>query len=286
MDRRLTWLDVFTARPLTGNALAVVHDADGVDEATMLAFARETHLSETTFVQAATAEGASYRNRIWTTAREIPFAGHPSLGTAVAVALERGEREAEYVQQTRAGLQPVRVELRADGVARASMLQEPAAFGPELDPVEVLGAAGIAKGAAVPELPPQVVSCGVPQLVAPVRDAAALEQPAPNRHALRALLHAHDALTLYLASWDATSGRAQARALWAEGEEVGEDPATGSAAGPLMAYLHARTGATGLTIDQGVAMGRPSRLECAIDGERVRVAGEAVVVAQGTVRLA
>ena len=285
MDRRLTWLDVFTARPLTGNALAVVHDADGVDDATMLAFARETQLSETTFVQRATDDGATYRNRIWTMAREVPFAGHPSLGTAVAVALERGQHEAEYVQQTPAGLQPVRLALRDNGVARASMLQEPAAFGPELDPVDVLGAAGIAKSAAMPELPPQVVSGGVPQVIAPVRDDAALAQPAPNRHALRALLHAHDALTLYLASWDATSGTARARALWAEGDEVGEDPATGSAAGPLMAYLHARAGADAVTVDQGVEMGRPSRLECAVDGDRVRVAGDVVVVAQGTVRL-
>jgi trans-2,3-dihydro-3-hydroxyanthranilate isomerase len=240
VDRRLTWLDVFTALPLTGNALAVVHDADGVDDATMHAFARETRLSETTFVQTAEAEGASYRNRIWMTEGEIPFAGHPSLGTAVAVAIARGEREAEYVQQTRAGLQPIRVERRSDVLARASMLQELARFGPEVDPGEVLAAAGIARSAAVPELPPQVVWTGVPQLIAPVGDAAALAQPEPNRHALRALLHAHDALTLYLAAWDATTGTAQARSFFAEGDGVTEDPATGSAAGPLLAYLHAR----------------------------------------------
>ena len=88
----LTWLDVFTARPLTGNGLAVVHDADGVDDATMLAFARETRLSETTFVQSPTVDGCDYRNRIWMMRGELPFAGHPSLGTAVAVALARGER--------------------------------------------------------------------------------------------------------------------------------------------------------------------------------------------------
>ena len=73
----LTWLDVFTARPLTGNGLAVVHGADAVDDATMLAFARETRLSETSFVQTATDAGADYRNRIWMTTRELPFAGHP-----------------------------------------------------------------------------------------------------------------------------------------------------------------------------------------------------------------
>ena len=83
---RYTLLDVFTATPLEGNALAVVHDADELDDATMLAFARETRLTETTFVQRAHVAGADYRNRIWTVERELPFAGHPSLGTAVAVA--------------------------------------------------------------------------------------------------------------------------------------------------------------------------------------------------------
>ena len=134
MARRLTWLDVFTSRPLTGNGLAVVHHADGLDDATMLAFARETKLSETSFVQTATEPGADYRNRIWTIVSELPFAGHPSLGTAVAVAHARAEREAHYVQQTGAGLQAVDVELGSSGVARASMLQEPAVFGDEIDP--------------------------------------------------------------------------------------------------------------------------------------------------------
>ena len=101
-----------SSRPsaLTGNQLAVVHDADGVDDATMLAFARETRLSETTFVQTPTADGADYRNRICMMSGELDFAGHPSLGTAVAVALARGEGEASYVQQTPAGLQPIDVE--------------------------------------------------------------------------------------------------------------------------------------------------------------------------------
>ena len=84
MRHPVTWLDVFTDIPLAGNGLAVVHRADGVDDATMLAFARETRYSETTFVQTATEAGADYRNRIWTMPGEISFAGHPSLGTAVA----------------------------------------------------------------------------------------------------------------------------------------------------------------------------------------------------------
>jgi trans-2,3-dihydro-3-hydroxyanthranilate isomerase len=201
------------------------------------------------------------------------------------VALERGEREAEYVQQTGAGVQPVRVELRSDRAARASMLQEPASFGSELDTAEVLAAVGIAHGAAIPELPAQIVSTGVPQIIAPVRDAAALAAPAPNRHLLRSLLGAHGAVTLYLAAWDASTGRVDSRSYFPEDDGVTEDPATGSAAGPLMAYLHRRAGVDALTIHQGVAMGRPSRLDCSVEGDRVRVAGDVVVLAQGAVRL-
>jgi trans-2,3-dihydro-3-hydroxyanthranilate isomerase len=284
MERRLTWLDVFTATPLTGNGLAVVHDADGVGDATMQAFARETRLSETTFVQSPGRAGADYRNRIWMPEGELPFAGHPSLGTAVAVAHVRGAAEAEYVQETPAGLQPVRVALRGDGRAHASMLQEPPSFGPELDPAAVLRAAGLDAAVAEPALRPQVVATGVPQVVACLRERAALDAPAPDPGALRALLRAHDAVVLYLAWWDGAGG-AVARGFFPEGAGVVEDPATGSAAGPLMAYLHRRAGTTGLAIDQGLHMGRPSRLSCAVEGDRIRVAGDAVIVAEGVVRL-
>lgn len=281
----LTWLDVFTARRLTGNPLAVVHDADALDEATMLAFARETGLSETTFVQAPRADEADYRNRIFMTGGELPFAGHPSLGTAVAVAAARGEREARYVQETPSGLQAIEVTLGADGAsARAQMLLEVATFGPELDPAAALGVAGLGAGDADPDLPVQVVGTGVTHVIAPVRGAA-LERLAPDPLALRALLRAHGAVVLYLAAVD--GARARARSLFLDAGAVAEDPATGSAAGPLMANLHARTGATALAVEQGVEMGRPSRLGCAIDPEtgRVSLGGEAVVVATGTVRL-
>src|SRR6188508_1088684 len=86
MAHRISWLDVFAERPLAGNQLAVVDAADGVSDEAMLAFAQETGLSETTFVQSPRAEEVDYRNRIFTVESELPFAGHPSLGTAVAVA--------------------------------------------------------------------------------------------------------------------------------------------------------------------------------------------------------
>lgn len=278
-----TLLDVFTAEPLRGNALAVVHDADGLPDEAMLSIARETRLSETSFLQSPQQAGADYRNRIWTMDGEIAFAGHPSLGAAAAVARLRGEARATYVQETQPGLQPVDVEL--DGlVARVSMLQEPAVMGPELDPAAVLPLAGLDAADADPELPVQVVSTGVPQVIVPLRDGAALSRARPDYAAIGPLLVEHEAITLYLAVVDVEGGRADARSFMRTAE-MGEDPATGSAVGPLGAHVAARSGAPGLEVSQGVQMGRPSVLRVSVEGDRVRVGGDAVVLIEGTVHL-
>ena len=277
----LTWLDVFTDVPLAGNGLAVVHDADGVDDGTMLRFACETRLSETSFVQSSSA-GADYRNRIWTMDGEIAFAGHPSLGVAVAVARRRGEAVATFRQETGAGVQPVDVSLDGDA-ARASMVQEPAVFGPEVDTGRVTAAAGLSPHHLDPDLPPQVVSTGLPHVMAPV-SAEGLAAAAP-RPELRALLKELGCVVLYLAVPDLAAGAAQARGFMIVPEGVSEDPATGSAAGPLCAYLEQRAGVSRVVVDQGVEMGRPSVLEAEMEGDRVRVSGNVVVVAEGTVRL-
>lgn len=285
MRHPITWLDVFMAIPLTGNQLAVVHDADGIDDATMLAFARETRLSETTFVQTATKPGADYCNRIFTMPGEIRFAGHPSLGTAVAVARARGVQRATYVQQTLAGNQPVEVRLDGDA-ARASMLQEPPSFGTEAAAADVMGTAGLDEADAHPDLPAQVVSCGTAHLIAPLRDRAALERIAPDAVALRALLERlGEALVLYLVAIDPDNGTAHARGLFLGLDGVVEDPATGSAAGPLLAYLYERAGTRSLTVRQGDDMGRPSQIDCSWADDRPRVAGDVVVVADGHVSL-
>jgi trans-2,3-dihydro-3-hydroxyanthranilate isomerase len=287
-SHRYTLLDVFTATPLEGNALAVVHDADELDEPTMLALARETRLSETTFVQRAHVAGADYRNRIWTVERELPFAGHPSLGTAVAVArAEHGAssepRSARYVQQTGAGLQPIDVRLHDAHTAHASMLQEPAVYGQELPRWEIVKAIGLTPEHADRALPPQLVGSGLTQLIVPLRDFDALARARPDWAAVRALLSAHGATVLYAAVCDPTNERARARSFVSAA--VGEDPATGSAAGPLCAYLAKRAGTTALTIEQGIEMGRPSRLETAMEGERPRVGGDVVVVVDGALNL-
>jgi len=260
----------------------VVHDADGLDDATMLAFARETKLSETTFVQSGDAE-CDYRNRIWMLKGELPMAGHPSLGTAVAEARRRREGSATYVQRTPSGLQPVTVEL--DGRwARASMLQEPWDFLGEPDPGVVAAALGLGPGDLHPDLRPALVSTGGRQVLLPVRDAGALARALPDPAGVAAVIRDADAITIY--AFVADGERVEARAFFdSPGAIAEEDPATGSAAGTLMAYLHRHAGAAALTISQGVQMGRPSRLECSVEGDRVRVGGEVVILAEGTVHL-
>jgi trans-2,3-dihydro-3-hydroxyanthranilate isomerase len=280
--RRLTWLDVFCDGPLRGNQLAVVHDADGLGEDTMQAFARETKLSETSFIQISERDGADYRNRIFDPREELRFAGHPSLGAAVAVARAADAGEVTYTQETPAGLQPIDVSLDGDR-AEVSMLQEPAEFGPELDPAQVLAPVGLDAADADPQLPIQVVSTGVPQVLAPVREEA-LGRARPDYDAIEPLLDEHEAIVLYLFAPDASAGTAKARAF-CHTEDMGEDPATGSAAGPLMAYLNARAGLEQVAIDQGVEMGRPSRLDCSVEGDRVRVGGGVSILIEGTVRL-
>ncbi len=281
--RRYTLLDVFTSTRLQGNPLAVVHEADDLPDAVMHAFARETKLSESSYVQATDTAGADYRNRIWMTGGEIPFAGHPSLGVAAAVARARGEASVTYTQETGAGLQPIDVEV-AGGLTHASMLQEPAAFGPELDPAEVLAAAGLPPADAHPELPCQPVSTGLAHVLAPVRTAAALARARPDAERIAALLAPHGAVCLYLAAVDGAAGTAVARSFFGQADPP-EDPATGSAAGPLCAYLGERAGTVRLTIEQGTHMGRPSRLAAQLEGDRVRVGGDVVVVLDGTVFL-
>jgi trans-2,3-dihydro-3-hydroxyanthranilate isomerase len=291
VKRRISYLDVFSDRPLAGNGLAVVGEADGLSDRVMLAFAHETRLSETSFVQTANAPGADYRNRIWTPGEELPLAGHPSLGTAVAVARWRGTDEAGFVQQTGVGLQPVDVHREADGTSerwRAAMGQGETQLGPELERTEAMAAAGLEPGDAHPELPPQIVSTGLAHAIAPLADPGALARVSPDYDAIDALLAPHGAVVLYLAAWDEEGAEplpVRARAF-ARIAAIGEDPATGSAAGPLCAYLRERSVCEAIEVSQGSEMGRPSTLHAEIDAEgRARVSGSVVPVVDGTVEL-
>ena len=263
-----------------------MHRADPVDDATMLAFARETQLSETSFIQSPAAPDATYRNRIWTVGRELPLAGHPSLGAAVAEAALRGDRSAHYRQQTPAGVQAVDVELRGDGRGgRAELVCEPTGFRAEVERERVAAVCGLQAADLHPELCPQWVSTGVPQLIVPVVDRDALLRARTGEAApLAALIAEGDGIVVYLAVVG-EDGRGWARAFFAEGSDAIEDPATGSAVGPLCAYLHRYTGISSISIEQGAEIGRPSRLDARIDGDRVRVGGDCVIVMTGEATL-
>jgi trans-2,3-dihydro-3-hydroxyanthranilate isomerase len=283
VEHPVAFLDVFAERPLAGNGLAVVAEADGVGDEVMLAFARETRLSETTFVQSPGADGADYRNRILTPAGEVPFAGHPSLGTAVAVAGRRGEGEAAYVQETGTGLQPV--EVRSEGECwRASMLQGEPELGPELDRAGALSSAGLGPEDADPALPPRIASTGLVTAIVPVRDRPTLARVRPDFEAIGAFLRPLGTFMLYAVWCEPAAGRVAARGFAAEAD-VGEDPATGSSAGALCGYLAEHAGVERVTIAQGEDMGRPSVIEAEMEGPSARVGGTVIPLINGSVRL-
>jgi trans-2,3-dihydro-3-hydroxyanthranilate isomerase len=288
------WLDVFTERPLAGNGLAVVLDADGIDPGTMLAFANEVGLSETTFVQTPSDGDADYLNRIWTVSGEIPFAGHPSLGTAVAVALHSisggfgspastgPERSFRFRQQTGAGIQEVSADL-LEGGWTASVHQGEAVFSETFGREHVARALGLDAVRMDPELSCQIVSTGLPALLAPVADLEALAACSPDFDALRELDDS-PALNLYPFVYERGSRTVRARCFGADLSGI-EDPATGSAAGPLVAYLQDCLDISRITVEQGVEMGRPSRIEARIDAGRPLVSGGVKVLASGDLYL-
>ncbi|HWI23110.1 MAG TPA: PhzF family phenazine biosynthesis protein [Baekduia sp.] len=278
----MTWLDVFTSRPLTGNGLAVVHGADDLDAEQMLAFARETNLSETTFVQTASVAGADYRNRIFDGLTELRFAGHPSLGTAAAVAHRAGVDQATYVQETLAGQHSIDVEFSGP-VARTSMLQPEAALGETLDPGPALAALGLGVAAAHPDLPVMTGSTGIAHLLVPLRDDSSLGAIRPDAAAHRTLTDATGAFVVY--AFVADGDRVRARGFFRSHRGMTEDPATGSAAGPLAAYLSRFAGTDAVVIEQGDEMGRPSRIEAEVVHGGIRVGGDTVVVLDGELHL-
>ncbi|MFL5906527.1 MAG: PhzF family phenazine biosynthesis protein [Solirubrobacterales bacterium] len=288
MAHRIAWLDVFAERPLAGNPLAVVDDADGVSDEAMLSLAREVRLSETTFVQSTDVDGADYRNRIFTVETELPFAGHPSLGTAVAVARWRGLEKASFVQETGAGLQPIEVSSDA-GRWRAEMVQNEAEFGTELDAETLMHAVRLNFADAQQDLAPQVVSTGLPTAIVPVSDPDSLARAVPDFDSIDVALRsaqprAGETPNFYLVWIDEEAERARAR-MFSRVVPGGEDPATGSAAGPLGAYLAAQVGRERIVISQGEEVGRPSALEVEVVDGRPRVGGGVIPVIDGEVSL-
>lgn len=285
--------DVFTERAFGGNPLAVVVDARGLDSAEMQAIAREFNYSETTFVTPPADPRSTARVRIFTPGAELPFAGHPTVGTAFVLA-SAGESDArEMVFEEGVGPVPVRVDRDAENrvsgcTLTAARLPERGPAPPDRDSIAaMLGLAGqdLAE-------PAEAWSCGLPFLVVPLVSVVALERARLDLERWRALLGSYITQKVYpIAQADASTWRAR---MFAPGSGVPEDPATGSAAAALAGWLAQRSveesGRLKWEIRQGEEIGRPSRIFLEADIDRraptaVRVGGASVMVCDGRLRL-
>ena len=296
-------VDVFTRTRLQGNSLAVFVDASGLSDAEMQALAKEMNLSETTFIfprEAATEKKEGKKVRIFTVAEELPFAGHPTLGTALYLHASQSADEAESKQivlDLRVGKIPVRVDgdgkigtSRVDGKSFGEMRQRDSEFGKILPREEVAKCLGIDVDRIVSEWPSQVVSTGLPFAIVPMRSAEELSELQPGFSAEH-LLKGTGAKFIYFLAVKQGSDRLEARArMFFYG---GEDPATGSAAGCAASWM-AKYGIAKsdeqVLIRQGMEMNRPSEIYVRADrnGDQVtnvRVGGYAVEILRGTVTL-
>lgn len=271
-------VDVFTDRPFEGNQLCVVPDAGGLDEATMQRLAAEIGFSETTFVISSSAN--DFHMRIFTPTVELPFAGHPAIGTAFVLASEQ-RIDTNALQHVAAGDFRVHVDLAR---AFAEVDQHQPAFGePVPHRAEIAEAAGLSLRDLHAELAPRVVSTGLAFLMVPLASDAAVRLADREPAALSRLLTLLEANGMYLF---AVTGERKAHARMFDADlGIGEDAATGSAAGPLGAYLseYGSAGMPGdLIISQGAEIGRPSTIHVRVTDE----GGSWIVSVRGGVYLA
>lgn len=273
--------DVFTDTPLAGNQLAVFTDARDLPEELLQPLARELNFSETVFVLPATAEGAHARIRIFTPGIEVPFAGHPVLGSAFVLGgpLQLGEIRLE----TARGVVPVRLERDGARIVFGRMEQPIPTVAPYEDEAELLEAVGVAGS----ELPVEVYDNGLHHVFVTLRSEDEVAALRPN---LARLADVGEVLGVNCIAGAGTRWKTR---MFIPAGGVDEDPATGSAAGPLALHL-ARHGRIAfgdeIEIAQGAEVGRPSKLYARVDGsaeraERVEVGGSAVIVARGEFRL-
>jgi trans-2,3-dihydro-3-hydroxyanthranilate isomerase len=285
--------DVFTDESFAGNQLAVFLDGRGVPTDRMQQIAREMSFSESTFILPAETSGTDVRMRIFTPANEMPMAGHPTIGTTFALAhvgvIARGARR--FVFGLGVGPVPVDLEWEGADLTFAWMTQLNPIFGPPVaERAAVARAIGLTEDDIVSDLPLRSVSCGVPYLLVPVRDHATVDRAITDASAFKRL-RSETSIDLPIFLFAFTPPAAVHSRMFAPEFGIVEDPATGSASGPLGCYLVEHRLVKGdaghnIVSMQGVAMGRPSRIHIAISGRagaisRVKVGGRAVLVARG-----
>jgi len=298
---RMKQVDVFTDRPLTGNPLAVILEGEGLSSEEMQAIAREMNLSETTFVLPPTKKEVDYKVRIFTPRKEIPFAGHPSIGTAFALVEEGTIAVKEGVttvrQELGIGVLPIEIERNKDGRYLITMTQGQPKLGEILhDAQEVADALRIPTNQVGYEnLPVQVSSTGLNQLMIPVRSSEQMRTLSPNFELLKGFERKLNATgcCVFTLKFDPTV--LVHMRFFAPEAGVQEDPATGSAAGALGAYLiaHGIFGSkspVSFTIEQGIEIQRPSKITVTVQQVQrtptvVKVSGSAVTVLNGEIVL-
>ena len=288
----MTQWDVFSSRPLEGNSLAVFSDARGLSDAEMQAIAKEMNLSETTFIlprDAAIERERGVRVRIFTVQEELPFAGHPTLGTAFALRGLSGTKE--IALELNVGRVPVRFEESAGDPTFGEMTQVDPAFGMQHEREAIARATGLKLEDFDLSLPIETVSTGLPYVVIPLRSLAVIQSLSVDSGRADEYLQRAQSKFLYFVTRETVDQAAvlHARMLFYNGE----DPATGSAAGCAAAWMVAHGVAQPdkrVLIEQGIEMKRPSRIfvRAARQDNRivnVRVGGNAVEVIRGEVFL-
>jgi trans-2,3-dihydro-3-hydroxyanthranilate isomerase len=280
--------DVFTSSPLEGNSLAVFSDGRGLSDTQMQAIAREMNLSETTFIlprDAAQERERGVRVRIFTVQEELPFAGHPTLGTAFGLRGSSGALEIRL--NLNVGTIPVTFEEKDGHPTFAEMTQADPKFGQTHDRKKISEVTGIPLDDIDPELPIQTISTGVPFTVLPIRDLEAIRRLEITQGRTSGYLAASDGKFFYCVTRETVdpTARLHARMLFYNGE----DPATGSASGCAAAWMVQHGVAKPdehVMIEQGIEMKRPSRIfvRASRSNDRVvnvRVGGNAVEVLRG-----
>ncbi len=264
----MRWVDVFTERPLAGNPLAVVLQADGLSSKEMQAIARETNLSETTFVLPPENREHAAQVRIFTPHIELPFAGHPTIGTSWVLLDEGlvGSDVSTFTLGEDVGPIPVRVD-RSEGRVVLWMTHPPVKFGETIDQRDEMAAAlGLTVDDLQPEVPIQIGSTGVPFVYVAVKDAAAIDRAVSSGEALTSVLDSHGLPPVFLYAAVDTH-RLYSRMFAPHGPSpLVEDPATGSASGPLGAFavrygLVPRAPTVLIVSEQGTKMGRQSFIQ-------------------------
>ncbi len=299
-EYRFVQVDVFTERVFGGNPLAVVFDAKGLGDGEMQAIAREMNCSETTFLLPPTRPDCAARVRIFTPAREVPFAGHPTIGTSWVLATERLLPAGATSFNLEEGIGPVEVTLEGDPTKPSFlwMRHGEARFGPELaDRAGFAKALGLAEANLLAGAPVCTGSTGNAFLYIPLRDRDAVDRARLDVPALLAAQGEGPNLGVFVFAPDADprAGKVYSRMFAPHTSGIPEDPATGSASGPLGAYLVERgLVAPAPTVDivseQGTRMGRQSfiRIRIGMSGGRIsdiRVGGSVVPVIEGRLRV-